>query len=236
MEQQLELDAWLASLDWTPATAEVRVAEVCQQLKNAHSEVWLHRAPRIGACLGCLANNPDELYRLAVHVFDQSPNASPKILAVILASVDATLPERLAQEAIRTGAMGIMLLNKNYTLSQRMGWLKEHSGQLFPQKVKILQDADLEAPLKDALALWFFISANKGGVSMLSWMGVDLVEVEVSKRTFLEMNAPSLLEHVDIVQALDLSFADAFDMLIDDGKMLALPELDETPEPGAMAQ
>jgi hypothetical protein len=231
MEQPLDLDAWIDNLEWTPETAGARVEVICRHLKNALPSTWLHFAPRIGASLGCLADNPDELYRLAVHVYNESPNASHKILAVILASVDATLPEHLAQEAVRTGAMGIMLTNKNYALSQRLSWLREHSDHVFPQKVKILRATDLEAPLKDALALWFFIAANKGEASMLSWMGVDLVEFEVSKREFLEMNAPSLLKHVDIVQVLGLSFADAFDMVMGAGcgekasPMLELPDL-----------
>jgi hypothetical protein len=233
MKHQLEIDAWMGALKWTPETAESCVVDLCAYLKNK-PVVWIHFAPYISAGLRCLVDNPDELYRLALHVYNESPNGGRKLLAMILASVDAALPERLVQEAIRTGALMSILVNKNYTIAQRLSWLKENPAYLFVQGGVGSYEASLETPIKDALMLYFFMSAAKGGISGFHWRSVGLTASEAADKQFLQTRAPGIAEQIDIVRALDLTFANAVDMLIDtcDGKwaapVLDLPSLSET--------
>lgn len=163
----------------------------------------------------------------SVYIYNTSPGGSRKILALILAAVNAALPEPMAQEAVRDGAMGPMLFNSNYTIAQRLLWLKARPTQVFLQKVTWGQAADLAEPLKDAVMLCFFMAANKGETSLLNWMRVGLDESVTSKREFLERNAPGLLPKIDIVHALDLSYSDAVDLLIGYGNGLRpTPPLD----------
>jgi hypothetical protein len=72
MKSNLEIDAWMGALEWTPETADLCVADLCAYLKDEHRLIWRRLAPRIGAGLTCLKGSPDELYRLAMQVYDAS--------------------------------------------------------------------------------------------------------------------------------------------------------------------
>jgi hypothetical protein len=231
MKHHFEIDAWMGALEWTPKTAESRVTELCAYLKDERADVWMSVVPHISAGLECLTDNSDELHRLAAHIHDLSPPATRKIRAMILASVNAALPERLVQDAINAGALVHVLANKNYTLSQRLTWMKEHNNRAFSPWCLDSYESALETPLKDALALRFYIAATRSRFDMLCWGNEPLPASEVATKSFLERNAPNLVEKIDIVLTLGLSYADAFDMLIDAGDeqmskpMLDLPQL-----------
>jgi hypothetical protein len=226
----LDLAAWMAALDWTPETAATCVADLCVYLKDEHSSTWDDLAPSIGDGLTCLAGSPDELYRLALQVYDACPNASSNLLGRILAGVDAELPERLVLATIQNGCLIPILYSKSYTVVQRLSWLRGHIGYVIPQGGLGTHDGALEEPIKTALMLWFFMEANKGALPDIMWQKAGMQQEFVSTASFLETHAPSIVKRIDMVKTLGLSYHEAFDMLIDDGEKLALPGLDETNE------
>jgi hypothetical protein len=242
MKSHLEIDAWLDTLEWTPETAKSCVVDLCAYLKDKDAAELVRLVPRISAGLECLADNPDELYRLADYVYQASQVGQRKILAVILASVNAALPEHHVQEAIRFGALVPILVNRSYTISQRLAWLKKHPSDVFVRGGVGVYQSALETPIKDALALWCFMEATGGGYDFFEWGSIRLPASEVATKKFLQMHAPNLVETIDIVMTLGLSYGEAVDMLIDagDGKlkeaMLALPGLDDTQAPAVVAQ
>jgi hypothetical protein len=237
MKTKSEIDAWMAALEWTPETAESCITDICVYLKSEQADVWLGVVPHISAGLECLADNPDELYRLAAQIHNAAPTSKQRILATILASVNAALPVYLVQTAVMFGALVPILANRNYTLSQRLAWIKEHTHDVLTQGGKESYKAGLETPIKDALALKFFMVATSKAYDFFLWGDVSLPASEVATMQFLEMNAPNLVGKIDLVMTLGLSYADAVDMLIDagDGKqvktMLDLPGLDGTQGP-----
>jgi hypothetical protein len=233
MKNPDEIDTWIATLEWTPETAESRVAELCEYLQEESIEVWRRLVPRISAGLDCLADNPDELYRLTGNLYQAAPFAGRTIRARILASVNAALPEHIVVGALMFGALMPILANRNYTLSQRLAWLKEYNNDVFTIWGIESFESALETPIKDALALRFYIGATAYRNSIYDWGNERLPASAVSTRQFLEMNAPNLVGKIDLVMTLGLSYANAFDMLIDagDGKrpetLLDLPTLND---------
>jgi hypothetical protein len=234
MKTQMEIDSWLDALEWTPETAESCVLDIGVYLHQETVAEWLRVVPYISTGLECLADNPDKLYRLAAHLHNVAPpHGREKILAMILASVDAALPEFLVHEAITSGALVPILANRNYTLSQRLAWIKEYQHDVLGQGGRDSWGSTLETPIKDALALWFFMAATRGGYDFFYWGKGRLSVPEVSDKQFLEMNAPNLVERIDFALTLGLSYGEAVDMLIDasEGKqaeaMLDLPALND---------
>jgi hypothetical protein len=232
MKSNLEVDTWMGALEWNPETAQSCVNALCAYLGQEPAEVWMRVVPDISAGLECLADNPQYLYRLAEQVYTVSTYGNPKILAMILASVNAALPEYYVQEAIRLGAMVPILKNRNYTMEQRLTWLKEHAAYVFTQGGIGPHEDSLETPIKDALILYFFMSANRGRIHDERWRDVGLTEAEAAEKQFLNTRAPGIANQIELVQALGLSYAAAVDMLIGvgDGKeaapALGLPALD----------
>jgi hypothetical protein len=237
MTTTLPIDIWTDTFAWTPDTAESCVTELCSQLKSEHLSIWYSVAPRIGAGLTCLASHPDELYRLTLHIHKESGDSSRILLGNILAGVKAELPERLVLEALPNGGLMPILHNRNYTVTQRLSWLREHTEWIIPQGGIEAHAGDLESPIKNALVLWIFMEANKGQVIFFHWLKGGITEEFASSLKFIETHAPGIVDQIGMVQTLGLSYTEAFNMLIDVGAgkqveaVLALPDLDDTQGP-----
>lgn len=218
-------------MEWTPATAAACVEKLCTYLKGEHISTWYHFSPQISEGLTCIADNPDEIYRLALHIKNATGVKEKMLLGRILARVDAELPEHIATQAITQGAMLPLLCNKNYTVKQRLAWIREYADYIIPQG-GIGRHDDLETPLKNALMLWFFMEANKGTVPDFVWKQAGWAESAVAKMSFLEETAPDIVERVHMAQAVGLPYKGAFDMLVDEGCAAGLPDLDAADAPG----
>lgn len=235
----LVIGAWLDTLKWTPGNTKNNVAKLCSFLRDEPLQVWENFLPSIGSGLTYLDDNPLEVEKI-VTTLTNAPYTKigqPKLMALVLASINAALPERFVIEAIQTSGLLYVLENKNYPVQQRLGWLKTYEDYAMSAGNVMAHMGRMAPPLKDALALLCFLSANKRDTPAPVWRAAGLVESNVSKRDFLEVNAPSLLEKIDLVLALDLSYADAVDMVIDAGdeklqaSMLSLPELSDAVAP-----
>jgi hypothetical protein len=230
MKSNLEVDTWMGALKWTPETAESCVVDLCAYLKNEHRPTWHRLAPRIGAGLTCLAGSQDELYRLAVHVQEAAQDSTGHVLGKILAGVDAELPERYVFGAIRYGGTLAIMGNQNYSVMQRLAWLKDYAKYVLREGNMLLHMARVELPIKEALAIWCYMEAARGDLQPANWPAASLERSDVSKE-FLRLHAPSVVDQIDIVQVLGLPYAAAVDMLIDAGNgegvapVLDLPEL-----------
>jgi hypothetical protein len=236
-QAMLIMDVWLDTWTWTPEEAEGNIRNMCLFLINANLHEWERFLPRIGEGLACMASNPGELYRIIdVTTSGSGVKVGPsKLLAMLIASVNAEMPEHFVVEAVRKGGMLSVLANKHYPIAQRLTWLKQYADYVLPEGDFARRRRKVGAPLRQALALWCFMAANKGDIPSPIWRAAGLVAEGVATKRFLETYAPSIVEHIDTVNALELSYADAVDMLIDtgDGKwgqpLLDLPDLADDP-------
>jgi hypothetical protein len=230
---------WLDTLEWAPANAEAHVLDICLYLKHEALSEWENFLPRIGNGLACLADNPDELSRIVDLIPDADPKiGAPKLMARLIASVNAQLPEHLVLKAIETGGLLAVMGNKNYPIAQKLTWLKGNTAHVFYEGDVLSHMARVDLPIKEAIALWCSMQAVKGELAPALWPGVPLFRKDVVKKEFLAMHAPNIGDRIDIVNTLGLSYAEAVDMLVDagDGKMtqpmLCLPEIETPGESG----
>lgn len=240
VQATLVMDAWLDTLEWSPENTEANAVKIYAFLKNQKLPVWESYLPRIGKGLACLADNPSELHRIVTLIRNDSgvTIAASKLVAIMLASVNARLPDSLVQLAIIDGGLLLVLENKNYTVVQRLNWLKVNADYILREGAVLPHMALIEIPMREAIALLCFMEANKGVQLPSYWHSAGLVMASVAEKEFLAMHAPGIADRIDIVQTLGLSYADAVDMLIDagDGKlsqpMLDLPEIEAAGAPG----
>jgi hypothetical protein len=235
-QAMLVLEAWLGTLEWTPENAEAHALQLYEFLTNEKLPGWERLLPHVGKGLACLADNPGELQRI-VNLVSNVPSTNvmaSRLIAMLLASVNAALPENLVLQAITKGALMMVLENKSYTITQRLTWLKEYAGYVLAVGAVISYMERFEQPIKDAINLWCFMQAANRTIPPSVWVAAGKGASEAAKKEFMDMDAPGVADQLKLVQTLGLSYADAVDMLIDTGNggvlqpMLDLPEIDES--------
>jgi hypothetical protein len=232
-QELLSLGEWLDALEWTPENVDANLQHLCLSLKNERQHVWKHFLPRVGEGLSCMGHDPDALYQTlvratgAVHIKMEAN----KPLAMLLASVRAKLPDRFIRQAIGDGGLLLVLENKSYPVPKRLDWLRKYKHSVLYQGDVLMHMERTESPIKDALALWCFFEATQGNVDFNMWRVAGVTWAAASSKRFLKKYVPQIVEHLGMIQTLELSYTDLVTMLINVGDgagaapMLDLPDL-----------
>jgi hypothetical protein len=237
----LVLKTWFDTLEWSLDTAPRHVSKLCELLKyDYHLKLWELIFPRLGKAMACLSDRPDVVLRLASEISSsvRSDGAS-SLKGLFLAAVDTELPEAMVLESIEHGGLLSVLANSRYSVGRRTQWLIDYKDLVLPcgdlpKYLKVL-----DAPLKGAVALWCFMEATSGGALRSPrgnrdvWSKSGITVSATSKRQFIETHVPALLDKIDIIQTLGLSYSAVLDMYLSSEaylgaqEILALPEMAE---------
>lgn len=234
-QTHLILEAWLETLLWTPDTAGANIVAIDKTFKSA--EVWLPYIAKIGQGLKCLSGAPAELQKI-LSLLSRARGTNADLLQAQLSSAAGpVLSERDIQANLKTdpGCILMLLSNPEYSVEQRLGWLRNHSECLVAAKRLAVVLPGLESPLREGVALACVLQATSAGANKDAWKTAGVSIANTAGQTkFLNAYAPELKSKIATVRTLDISFQDALDMYLDDSGYLTHVEPGVLPSFGAM--